>query len=392
MKVKLVYRNYKPLHSMYTSIVNFPPPGVEISAPKLNTLLVKLPVLFKIYRKFGRISFVQKLTKLVDGLLFSNVKDDDTDVYHYINIAPEESPKKPYIVEFEHAGGLLSFVFDKRREADVKKALLRPDCKAIVCSSQAARKTLKQLLKSDYRRVKAKTHIVYPALDRQVNNFKKRRDIAQAKKLRLLFVGNDSYRKGLEEILVALTKLSPKLQKQLQLTVISNDADIVLSKYSSLSDAVKLLPPAYSKQAIIEEFYSKSDVFLLPTKQDTFGFAILDALSSGTPVISTKQFAIPEIVTDQVDGTVLELSRSVLDESVYFSQELADQVNQSNIDQRLVESLAKLFTNLCQDKKVLVAQSQKAFEKFKPGGRFHIGTRNKQRAAIYKTAIAASSK
>ena len=150
---------------------------------------------------------------------------------------------------------------------------------------------------------------------------------------------------------------------------------------------VRLLPPRYSKQQIISEFYSKSDILLLLTKQDTFGFVAIDSLSSGVPVIATKQFALPEIVTDGQDGILLDLTRSVLDEGVYYRPELAKQVNQSDIDNKLVKELIVALTDLERDRQKIISMGRQALDKFKPSGRFSVNTRNQQLAKIYRSAV-----
>lgn len=51
---------------------------------------------------------------------------------------------------------------------------------------------------------------------------------------------------------------------------------------------------------------ASSDVFILPTKNDCFPLAILEAMSLGLPVISTFEGAIPDIVDDQKNGFLFD--------------------------------------------------------------------------------------
>ena len=169
------------------------------------------------YRKFGRNRLAQKIVKQADSRLFAKTASPSgqvADLYHYINIVPEESPGKPFVVELEHAGALFSFVFDKRREQAVKTGLQRNECRAIICSSQAAKKTLIELFGNEYGTIKAKVHVLYPAIDRDIKTLQAPADLGKGKSLRLLFVGNDSYRKGLEEILLALRWTTKAHQRQ----------------------------------------------------------------------------------------------------------------------------------------------------------------------------------
>jgi len=40
------------------------------------------------------------------------------------------------------------------------------------------------------------------------------------------------------------------------------------------------------------------DVFFMPTRAEAYGISILEAMASGTPVVTSKVGAIPEIVTN----------------------------------------------------------------------------------------------
>jgi glycosyltransferase involved in cell wall biosynthesis len=46
--------------------------------------------------------------------------------------------------------------------------------------------------------------------------------------------------------------------------------------------------------------------FVLPSRFETFGIAILEALASGVPVVATRAGGIPEIVTDGHDGLLID--------------------------------------------------------------------------------------
>ena len=52
---------------------------------------------------------------------------------------------------------------------------------------------------------------------------------------------------------------------------------------------------------------AKSHLFVMPTLDDTFGWAIAEAMSIGVPVISTNVCAVPEMVKHNVTGFQIKL-------------------------------------------------------------------------------------
>jgi len=55
----------------------------------------------------------------------------------------------------------------------------------------------------------------------------------------------------------------------------------------------------------VEEYYLASDLFAMPSRFDTFGMAVLEAMAAGLPVIITEKVGAKDLVTDGVQGFVL---------------------------------------------------------------------------------------
>jgi glycosyltransferase involved in cell wall biosynthesis len=56
------------------------------------------------------------------------------------------------------------------------------------------------------------------------------------------------------------------------------------------------------KQPRIVDYLSASDVLLLPSEQESFGLAALEAMACEVPVIASRVGGLPEVVTDGETG------------------------------------------------------------------------------------------
>jgi L-malate glycosyltransferase len=61
------------------------------------------------------------------------------------------------------------------------------------------------------------------------------------------------------------------------------------------------------EQEDVERVYGASDVFLLPSEQESFGLAALEALACGVPVVGCRSGGLPEVVRDGATGFLVEV-------------------------------------------------------------------------------------
>src|SRR5690606_18338518 len=79
-------------------------------------------------------------------------------------------------------------------------------------------------------------------------------------------------------------------------------SDYVL-KYQ-LGGVVSLLGPKYEEEKI--QTFVDADVFVFPTKNDTWGLVVNEAMQASLPVISSAEGSLPEIVDDGITGFLLK--------------------------------------------------------------------------------------
>ena len=122
--------------------------------------------------------------------------------------------------------------------------------------------------------------------------------------LKLGFVGNILYNKGLDVLFHALAKL-----KDRDFTLIiagegrEKDSLIKLAVELGISDKVSFL--GYINPIDLPQFYNGIDVFVLPSRRETFGVVVIEALSAGVPVI-TNPCGGPEYIINEDVGLLYE--------------------------------------------------------------------------------------
>ncbi len=104
-------------------------------------------------------------------------------------------------------------------------------------------------------------------------------------------------RKGLETLLTALQRL-PASQNLLLLSVGRRMPQLPMS-----------IPHLYFGHVTSDFFlsllYSAADVFVIPSSQEAFGQTALEAMACGTPVVGSAVGGIPEIVRDDITGSLV---------------------------------------------------------------------------------------
>jgi len=114
----------------------------------------------------------------------------------------------------------------------------------------------------------------------------------------LIFVGWDFGMKGGADLLAAFD-LARRARPELTLVVAGPDR----SQWRE-QPGVRWLGPVGSKDELIK-LYRQSDLFVMPSLRDSFGFVFLEAMTQGLPCIGTNINAMPEIIEDGKTGYIV---------------------------------------------------------------------------------------
>lgn len=111
--------------------------------------------------------------------------------------------------------------------------------------------------------------------------------------VRLFFAGDLIRRKGADLLEPILSALGPRYR--LRYTA-GNRRDVALPRLPNMEALASL-----SREEMRDE-YRAADICLLPSRYETFGIALAEALACGTPVVASRVAGIPEVVIDGETG------------------------------------------------------------------------------------------
>lgn len=144
--------------------------------------------------------------------------------------------------------------------------------------------------------------------------------IKKENKIELIYIGRIIKRKNIDSVINLVEKYGHKYN----LTVIgsipikskwSND---ILLKLNSLSN-IEYFPYKSSKEII--KYLDKSDVFILPSFNETFGIVYLEAMSRGIPVVYRKGTAIDGLFENEVGIALQTLDSNYINDSLDYIEQ-----------------------------------------------------------------------
>lgn len=90
-------------------------------------------------------------------------------------------------------------------------------------------------------------------------------------------------------------------------------------KKNHLQDKVKLIGRKEGDE--LKKYFKAADVFLFPTNRDTFGYVVVEALASGLPVICSKNAGASTLISDGINGYVVDPKGNFVEKTKRVIQE-----------------------------------------------------------------------
>lgn len=140
---------------------------------------------------------------------------------------------------------------------------------------------LDQLKRDNYN-----SKLIYVPHGVNPENFYPKKIERKSDELTFLFVGRVSKRKGAEYLIRAFNKLSDKYQN-IRLLLVGKGAESTVSEFKKLAQKnIEFVGEISSRE--MNDYYNKSDVFVLPSLGEPSSLTTLEAMAAGKPIISTR--------------------------------------------------------------------------------------------------------
>ena len=308
--------------------------------------------------------------------------------------------KNKWIYQCYSAGGLGAYTLfglyiSRNSRIELTKGLLaRDNLKRIIIGSNAATKDIQRYAKINDSKILDKMIVVYPGI-RQIDDSVLQRK-KKGQKINILFVGIDFVRKGGMQLLDAFEMLQKKFDN-LQLTVVSFFCDgierqfdpgkkreIAKRKIANNPDIVFVRKP--EREVIFNQYYPKADIFILPTMEESFGLALVEAQAFGLPVVATDIYAIPEIVESNKSGLLIKVKNNkFIKKPNRFSNKKGQYIIPKDLNDQLTEGIYSKLKLLIEDNSLREKLGKEGLKIART--KFSVQKRNKSIKKIYEKAI-----
>ncbi|MCK4442467.1 MAG: glycosyltransferase family 4 protein, partial [Sulfurovaceae bacterium] len=172
------------------------------------------------------------------------------------------------------------------------------------------------------------------------NDFFAQKRVYRKEKFELLFVAGVRYLKGIKDLIEVFVELN---LDNATLKIVGGEGNALSYIKEHLSFTIEYIPHLNHDE--LKKLYQESSIFVLPTYMDSFGQVIFEAMSCGTPVITTTHSGAPGIIIDNQNGFIISPNnQKALKEKILYFYHNRDEI------ERMGKNARKSVENLTWEK------------------------------------------
>lgn len=206
--------------------------------------------------------------------------------------------------------------------------LLRHLYKKVVCNSNY----LKNRLVSDRIFEEEKIDVIPNGIDNE--RFRKAPKMEISGDPVLLFVGRFEHVKGVDILVQSMKTIAKELPRSV-LHMVGDGS--MLDQLRSYVRSNGLEQRVVFHGRVLEKmpsFYKSADICIVPSRFETFGLVILEAMSAGKPIVASRRGGIPELIENSKNGILVEpdanqFSKSIV--SLWNNKGLLNEMHTENL-------------------------------------------------------------
>ena len=283
------------------------------------------------------------------------------DLFHFFNDIALPPCRTPYVTTFETTVPR-SFSQGRMMQKGLERLLLNQCRKLIALSEHAKRRQVAFDAENGIKELDKKITVLLPpqaslCQEKDLLARQSRRGVIT----KMIFVGKDFFRKGGAEIVRVLVRIRKSFPIEAFLIGDYNHVDYASSwEVDSAEEMHKLF---FENKSWLHHFKSipnaemlslaeTCQVGLLPTRDDTFGYSVLEFQACGLPCITTDIRALPEVNNEEIGWLVKvpKLANGCADFSTTEKMRELSCAIETGLAEKLAEALAK--PELIQEKAV----------------------------------------
>jgi len=192
-------------------------------------------------------------------------------------------------------------------------------------------------------------HVIYNGIDESIFRPMSVSKHQKSNKIRLLFAGNLTKRKGLD----LLPPIMDQLGKEYELAYTSG----LRTTHLLWNQTNNLIPLGKLSETKMVEEYNRADIILFPTRREGFGYIAAEGMACGKPIIATNCSSLPELVDDGKGGFLCEIDNvddfvekiKILGESPELRRQMGEYNRQKVLEKFTMKQMVERYIQIYQE-------------------------------------------